>query len=50
MLPNAEIELDSEQTVKVMRVIEELEEMDDVQNVFSNFSVSEEAVSMLETA
>jgi YebC/PmpR family DNA-binding regulatory protein len=50
MLPNAEIELDSEQTVKVMRVIEELEDMDDVQNVFSNLSVSEEAVSMLETA
>jgi YebC/PmpR family DNA-binding regulatory protein len=50
MLPNAEIELDGEQTLKVMRVIEELEDMDDVQNVFSNLSVTEEAVSMLETA
>jgi YebC/PmpR family DNA-binding regulatory protein len=48
-LPNAEVELDSEQTIKVMRVIEELEDMDDVQNVFSNLSVSEEAVAMLET-
>ena len=50
MLPNAEVELDHEQTLKVMRVIEELEDLDDVQNVFSNLSVSEEAVAMLETA
>jgi YebC/PmpR family DNA-binding regulatory protein len=50
MLPNAEVELDNEQTLKVMRVIEELEDLDDVQNVFSNLSVSEEAVAMLETA
>jgi YebC/PmpR family DNA-binding regulatory protein len=50
MLPNVEVELDHEQTLKVMRVIEELEDLDDVQNVFSNLSVSEEAVAMLETA
>jgi YebC/PmpR family DNA-binding regulatory protein len=50
MLPNAEIELGTEQTLKVMRVIEDLEEMDDVQDVFSNLNVTEEAVDMLETA
>jgi YebC/PmpR family DNA-binding regulatory protein len=50
MLPNAEIELGTEQTLKVMRVIEDLEEMDDVQDVFSNLNVTEEAVAMLETA
>ncbi len=50
MLPNVEIELDSEQTLKVMRVIEDLEDLDDVQDVFSNLSVSEEAVTLLETA
>ncbi len=50
MLPNVEIDLIAEETLKVMRVIEELEEMDDVQNVFSNLNVSEEAVAMLEAA
>jgi YebC/PmpR family DNA-binding regulatory protein len=50
MLPNAEIELGTEQTLKVMHVIEDLEELDDVQDVFSNLNVTEEAVSMLETA
>lgn len=50
MLPNAEIELESEQTLRVMRVIEELEDMDDVRSVFSNLNVTEEVVAMLETA
>lgn len=50
MLPNTEIELDEEQTLRVMRAIEELEDMDDVQNVFSNLNVSEAAVALLETA
>jgi YebC/PmpR family DNA-binding regulatory protein len=50
MLPNAEIELEQEETLKVMRVIEDLEDMDDVQNVFSNLTITEEAVEMLEAA
>ena len=50
MLPNAEIDLESEQTLKVMRVIEEIEDMDDVRGVFSNLNVTEEVVAMLETA
>jgi transcriptional/translational regulatory protein YebC/TACO1 len=33
-----------------MRLIEELEDLDDVQEVYSNLDVTEEAVSMLETA
>jgi YebC/PmpR family DNA-binding regulatory protein len=43
-----EIELDTEKTLKVMHVIEMLEDLDDVQNVFSNLSMSEEALSELE--
>jgi YebC/PmpR family DNA-binding regulatory protein len=50
MLPNAEIELSGEQTLKVMRLIEELEDMDDVQDVFSNLNLTEEVVEMLEAA
>ena len=43
-----EIELETEKTLKVMHVIEMLEDLDDVQNVFSNLSMSEEALSELE--
>jgi YebC/PmpR family DNA-binding regulatory protein len=43
-----EMELDTEKTLKVMHVIEMLEDLDDVQNVFSNLSMSEEALSELE--
>ena len=50
MMPNQEIELDSEQTLKVMHLIEELEDLDDVQRVSSNLNVSEEAVAILEVA
>ncbi len=50
MLPNAEMELSGDQTLKVMRLIEELEDLDDVQNVFSNLNVTEEVVELLEAA
>ncbi|MFN2274015.1 MAG: YebC/PmpR family DNA-binding transcriptional regulator, partial [Anaerolineales bacterium] len=50
MLPNVELQLNGEQTVKVMRLIEDLEDLDDVQEVYSNLDVTEEAVAMLETA
>ena len=47
-LPNQEISLDTEKTIKIMRIIEELEELDDVQAVFSNLNISEEALKELE--
>ena len=50
MMPNTLLDIGGEHTVKVMRVIEEIEDLDDVQNVYSNLDVTEEAVSMLETA
>jgi YebC/PmpR family DNA-binding regulatory protein len=48
MLPNQEMELPPEATIKAMRVIESLEEFDDVQNVFSNLKISDEALAVLE--
>lgn len=48
MLPKNEIELDTDATIQVMRTIESLEELDDVQDVFSNLSISEEALARLE--
>lgn len=50
MVPNHEIELDPETTVKVMRAIEVLEDLDDVQNVYSNLAISDEALLQIEAA
>ncbi len=50
MLPKNEIELDPDKTVQVMRTIEVLEELDDVQSVYSNLTITEEAIARLEAA
>jgi YebC/PmpR family DNA-binding regulatory protein len=50
MSPNQEIELGVEETIKVMKVIEALEELDDVQNVYSNLSITDDALVQLEAA
>jgi YebC/PmpR family DNA-binding regulatory protein len=50
MLPNNTVELPSDQTVQVMRLVESLEDLDDMQQVFSTLHVSDEAVALLETA
>jgi YebC/PmpR family DNA-binding regulatory protein len=49
-IPNQEITLDTEKTIKIMRVIEQLEELDDVEAVFSNMTISEDALKELEEA
>jgi len=45
-----EIELDAKETLSVMNVIELLEELDDVDKVYSNLNITDEALTMLETA
>jgi YebC/PmpR family DNA-binding regulatory protein len=50
MLPNNEMELGPDETVQVYKVIEHLEDLDDVQEVYSNLSISEEAMARLEEA
>lgn len=50
MVPNHEVEMDTEQTKQVMRVIEALEDLDDVQEVYSNLHLSAEAIADLEVA
>lgn len=47
MVPKQELELDVNETIQVMKVIEFLEEMDDVQNVYSNLTMSEEALAAI---
>jgi len=48
LIPKNEIELDPNATVQVMRTIEVLEELDDVQEVFSNLTITDEAIAKLE--
>jgi YebC/PmpR family DNA-binding regulatory protein len=48
MVPNQEIELDTEHTLKVMRTIEMVEDLDDVQAVYSNLRISDDALVALE--
>jgi len=48
MLPKNEIELEPDATIQVMRTIENLEELDDVQEVFSNLTITDEAIAKLE--
>jgi transcriptional/translational regulatory protein YebC/TACO1 len=50
MFPTNEMMLSSSDTAQVLRVIEALEELEDVQNVYSNLSISDEALAELETA
>jgi YebC/PmpR family DNA-binding regulatory protein len=48
MVPNQELELEVDQTLKVMKVIEALEDLDDVQDVYSNLHISDEALAKME--
>lgn len=45
-----EIELDVKETLSIMTLIEQLEELDDVDRVFSNLSISDDALMQLEAA
>jgi YebC/PmpR family DNA-binding regulatory protein len=44
LMPQNEIALSKQESVKVLRLIDELEELDDVRRVFSNLEMSEEAI------
>ncbi len=48
MIPKQEIELDSDQTISVLKVISALEESDDVQNVYTNLKYTDEDFEKLE--
>ena len=45
MVPKTTLELDTKDTVSVLRLMERLEELDDVQRVYSNLELSEEALN-----
>ena len=49
MVPNQEMSLDINDTIQVLKAIERIEDLDDVQNIYSNLSISEEALVQLES-
>jgi len=48
MDPNQEVELNLEKTLQVMKVIDTLEELDDIQAVYSNLTITDDALEGLE--
>jgi YebC/PmpR family DNA-binding regulatory protein len=48
MWPKNTLQLESNQAIKVMRLIEALEDLDDVQQVYSNLDISDELVAQYE--
>jgi YebC/PmpR family DNA-binding regulatory protein len=50
MMARQEMDLDTESTLQVMKLIEALEELDDVQDVFHNVKITDEAWAALEAA
>src|SRR5512141_2383018 len=50
MIPKQQIELDTDDTLSVPKLIETIEELDDVQDVYHNVKVSDEALAAIEEA
>lgn len=50
LIAKQELDLDTDDTLTVLRLIDALEELDDVQNVYHNVKISEAALAALEAA
>jgi len=50
MFPNNEVELPTDDSLQVLRLVEALEELDDVQDVYTTLSISDEVMAQLEAA
>jgi transcriptional/translational regulatory protein YebC/TACO1 len=50
LIAKQELELDTESTLSVIKLIDQLEELDDVQDVFHNVKLTEAALAALEAA
>ncbi|MBN2047419.1 MAG: YebC/PmpR family DNA-binding transcriptional regulator [Anaerolineaceae bacterium] len=48
MFPNQELELSTDETLKVLKTVEFLEELDDVQAVYHNIAITDDVISALE--
>jgi YebC/PmpR family DNA-binding regulatory protein len=50
MFPNNEVELSTDDSLQVLRLVDALEELDDVQDVYTTLSISDEVMAQLEAA
>jgi len=50
MFPNNEVELPTDDSLQVLRLVEALEELDDVQDVYTTLSITDEVMAQLEAA
>lgn len=50
MVPKNELELETKAAVQVLKLVDNLEDLDDVRRVFSNLSVTEDAITEFERA
>ena len=50
LIPNNPVDLDKDPTIQVFHVIESLEELDDAQEVYSTLNLSEDMMTVLESA
>lgn len=50
LIAKQELELDTDDTLSVLRLVEAIEDLDDVQNVYHNVKISEDVVAALEAA
>ena len=50
MFPNNAVELETDESLQVLRLVETLEELDDVQDVYTTLSISDEVMAQLEAA
>ncbi len=50
MIPTVQVDMEPRQTVQVLKLIEALEELDDIDQVWTNVSISDEAVLEFEAA
>jgi transcriptional/translational regulatory protein YebC/TACO1 len=48
--PKNEIELNHQETIKIMNIIEALEDLDDIDQVYSGLAISDEAIATMEAA
>jgi YebC/PmpR family DNA-binding regulatory protein len=50
MFPNNDVELGTDESLQILRLVEALEDLDDVQGVYSTLSITDEVMAQLEAA
>jgi transcriptional/translational regulatory protein YebC/TACO1 len=49
-VPTVQVDLESKQTVQILKFLEALEELDDIDQVWTNVSITDEAIAEFDLA